>query len=208
MSAPHQVLASFGAAAPAGVAYWNPADKHPNVSLSDSNKVALGTSSSSAAYYAKSVTSKNSGKWHVQFVPITVGLSTGSHSFGFATSAAISDYLGFTATAWGLWANYSGNVRLYNNNVQVSSHAGALAVNDIVDLWIDIDAGKAWWGKNGTVYAGDPVAGTGAMATFTPGTVLYLCAAPAVLTTRIRLRTDPAEMVGGTLSGFTDGWPA
>ena len=181
--------------------YWNPSDKSSAAALSDSNKVV--TSTASATSWVRSVTSKNSGKWRVQFVDTnhidTIG-------FGFSTSGSIGSYLGGTAAGWCLYGNYTTAVRMYNNNVY-TSYTSTLATNDVIDLLLDIDAGKAWWRKNGTAISGDPVAGTGAMATFTPGTTLFIAADPYVNASALRLRTNPSEMTGPSVSGFTDGWP-
>jgi hypothetical protein len=99
------------------------------------------------------------------------------------------------------------NARAGGGQVNRAHDAEALVVNDVISLIIDIAAGKAWWAKNGTVISGDPVAGTGAMATFTPGATIYLACSPAVASTQIRVRTDPAEMTEASVAGFTDGWP-
>ena len=189
-----------------GYSYWNPADKQASVVLTDSNKVATNPAANSAGRYARSVTAKNSGKWRVEFRAEVTAVGSGTHAFGFATSASIGTFLGNTATGWVLWGNYTGNVRIYNNNT-FSAYGVTVAVGDVISLIIDIDAGKAWWAKNGTIISGDPVAGTGAMATFAPGTSILLACAPAGAVDHIRLRTDPTEMTAASVSGFTDGWP-
>ena len=56
------------------------------------------------------------------------------------------------------------------------------AVNDIIQCWLDLDNGKAWWGVNGTVMnsgSGVGVPNTGAYPhfTFTVGDEFYI---PAV----------------------------
>lgn len=192
-----------------GYYYWNPADKQATVTLTDSDRVATNPSVYAVGRYARSLTAKSSGKWRVEMLPEVTAVGTDTHAFGFATSASVSNYLGRTATAWALWGVKTSNstVAVYNNNVASADYPVTFAVNDVISLIIDIDAGKAWWAKNGTVISGDPVAGTGAMATFTPGTSLFLACAPAGALDQIRLRTDPAEMTAASVSGFTDGWP-
>ena len=53
------------------------------------------------------------------------------------------------------------------------------AVNDIIQVWLDLDNGKAWWGVNGTVLNGGsgtgvPNSGTYPHVTFTVGDEYYL----------------------------------
>ena len=189
-----------------GYSYWNPADKQASVTLTDGNKVATNPAGNSAARYARSVTAKNSGKWRVEMLPLVTAVGNGTHGFGFATSASIGSYLGATPTGWAMWWNYTGNGRFYTNNGFIT-FAGAIAVNNVISLIIDIDAGKAWWAINGTVMSGNPVAGTGAMATFTPSTSILLACGPAGALDEIRLRTNPTEMTAASVAGFIDGWP-
>ena len=189
--------------------YWNPADKQASVVLTDSNKVATNPTVNASGRYARSLTAKSSGKWRVEMVPEVTAVSdtiSYGHGFGFATSASLGSYLGATATGWALWGNYSGTSRVYTSNA-FSITGPSIAVDDVISLIIDIGAGKAWWAKNGTVISGDPVAGTGAMATFTPGTPMFIACAPATANAQIRLRTNPTEMTAASVSGFTDGWP-
>lgn len=190
----------------AGYSYWNPADKQASVALTDFNKVATNPAGNSASRYARSVTSKSSGKWRVEFRPEVTAIGNGTHAFGFATSASIGTFLGNTATGWALWWNYTTDGRVYTNNA-FNAYAITIAVSDVISLIIDIDAGKAWWAKNGTVISGNPAAGTGEMATFTPNATIYLACAPAGALDEIRLRTNPTEMTASPVSGFTDGWP-
>jgi hypothetical protein len=47
-------------------------------------------------------------------------------------------------------------------------------VNDRLQIAVDFDAGKLWFGKNGTWMQGDPAAGTNAPVTFTTGSTWYV----------------------------------
>lgn len=203
MGAAQQLLVAyaFPGGGPGLYSYWNPVDKAASVTLSDSNKVATSTNASTS--WVRSDTSKSAGKWRIQFVIATFG---NTHGVGFATSATTGTYLGGTAAGWAYWGNYAEPGRRYHNNAFVG-YGSNLNTNDRFDLLLDIDAGKAWWRKNGTVISGDPVAGTGAMATFPAGTTLFLASDCFANGGATRLRTDPADMVDGSVSGFTDGWP-
>lgn len=192
-----------GGPPPVAYDYWNPADKAADASLSDSNKVVTGTGSGPC--YVRSLTSKTSGKWRVELVAVTHISTTGSMGLGFATAGSLGAYLGGTAAGYALWGNYPGLI-LYNNG-SGTSYSGTYASGNVNDLLIDIDAGMAWWRINGSVVSGNPVAGTGPMATFTPGSAIFIAADPYVSGGVVRLRTDPADFTQSSVSGFTDGWP-
>jgi hypothetical protein len=56
-----------------------------------------------------------------------------------------------------------------------ASYGSAFGNGDICNIAVDIDAGKIWWGKNGTYFAsGNPATGANAGDTFTAGTTLSL----------------------------------
>lgn len=204
MGAIQQVLLGYGATGGGGggsYAYWNPSDKDASVTLSDSDKVATSTTGTSS--WVRSVTSKSAGKWRVQFV---IDNFVPTQGVGFATAASIGGYLGGTAAGWAYWGNYSGNALVYHNG-GATGFTPPLATADRFDLLLDIDGGKAWWRKNGTVISGDPVAGTGPMTTFTPGITLFMACDCFGVDGATRLRTNPSEIVDSPVSGFTDGWP-
>lgn len=203
MGAIQRAMLGRTTASSATYAYWNPADKAASAVLSDSDKVVGGPGA--GPKYVRSVTSKSAGKWRVQFVNATHADTTG---FGFASAGGLGTFLGDAgaATARALWGNYGANMRVYSNGA-FAAFVTTTATNDVFDLLLDIGAGNAWWRKNGVVISGDPVAGTGAMATFTPGMTTFIAADPYAAPASTRLRTDPAEMAGSSVSGFTDGWP-
>jgi hypothetical protein len=59
------------------------------------------------------------------------------------------------------WLMYGNNGKKYNNDGGVA-YGSQLSLGDIVSVAVDADAGKIWWGVNGTWLAsGDPSAGTG-----------------------------------------------
>lgn len=191
----------FATAAPS-YAYWNPADKTGNAVLSDNDKVVSGPLTGK---WVRSITSKTSGKWRIQFVNVAHVDTTG---FGFSVGTAnLGSFLGGSSNGYGLWGNYGSDLRMYNNGSPTTFSGITIATNDTIDLLIDIGAGLAWWQKNGTVISGNPVAGTGAMATFTGGSQILIAADPFASNASTRLRTNPSEMTGSSISGFTDGWP-
>jgi Concanavalin A-like lectin/glucanases superfamily/SPRY domain len=75
------------------------------------------------------------------------------------------------AYSWGWALNINTGYKL--NAGTSTAYAGALTSGDIVMCAVDIDAGKIWWGKNGTWFAsGDPAAGTNAAFTNVTGNIM------------------------------------
>ena len=192
--------------APAEYLYWNPSNESVDTILSDSNKVA--TSLTAGASWVKSFTAKSTGKWRIQ---ANIDDFVTTMGFGFGTSSDLGSFVGNNASGWALWGNYDGEslMRVYANNASVDYAGITITTGDYLDLLLDLDAGKAWWRKNGTVISGDPVAGTGAMATFATGSNIWIAGDPGFggVGGDLRLRTNPAEFEGSPVSGFTDGWP-
>jgi len=96
----------------------------------------------------------------------------------FTSGSATS--LGYSSTdSWAVLYTQSGyQTTLYNGSSNTTSlDIGNLTDGDRIVVAVDIDAGKAWWGKfDGTTLtwhnSGDPANGTNATATFTAGTAM------------------------------------
>lgn len=191
-------------APPAPAAYWNPADKSPDVDLSDSDKVA--TNPDVAAFSAvRSVTRHSAGKWCGEFVYLS-GPAWGVFC-GVATSSydLTGYYLGQSVHSWGIQMNDAGAAKLYHNASNLGSVAN-IPAGGYVRIATDIDAGKGWIG-NATAWVGggDPATGTSPSFTFTPGTKLYLASALyfSGSSASMRTRTAAGDMAGTIPSGFS-----
>ena len=69
----------------------------------------------------------------------------------------------------------SGNLKAFGGTTN-ASYGTSFSDGDIYNLAVDIDAGKAWWGKNNTYFnSGNPATGTNAGQTFTAGTDMAVC---------------------------------
>lgn len=96
----------------------------------------------------------------------------------FTSGSAIS--LGYSSTdSWAVLYTQSGyTTTLYNGSSNTTSlDIGNFTNGDRMVVAVDIDAGKAWWGKfDGTTLtwhnSGNPANGTNATATFTAGTAM------------------------------------
>jgi hypothetical protein len=139
----------------------NPLDKHTSgISLTEGNLEVTG----SASYpMARGSIFASSGKWYVEVCATDI-LDNGY--LGVGTSAATlnsaSGGVGVDANGWGLrWDANSHEA--YHDGTYETAYSGTPANNDIYQIAFDVDAGKVWWGKNGTWFAsGDPGAGTNA----------------------------------------------
>lgn len=137
----------------------------------------------------------NKGKWYWETKYST---EAGYLNVGFARngcddltqnmrgSKQLGDDSDGNGNSWAFSAgNTSGNniAKLRHNNADAVADMGVTpALNDIIQCWLDLDNGKAWWGINGTVMnsgSGVGVPNTGAYPhfTFTVGDEFYI---PAV----------------------------
>jgi len=126
----------------------------------------LDTSCSASAWYSvKGTIGASSGKWYYEST-----ISSGSlyQMIGlFSTNSALPapgsvGYFPYLASGWA----YQTSGSLVNGNVFLSSGISAASAGDVVMVAYDIDAGKLWFGKNGTWFnSGDPEAGTNAAYT-------------------------------------------
>lgn len=195
----HQGLLATGAA----LAYsgFDPANKGASAVLENGNfdLYAAGTSTNR---WALSKAKRSAGKWRIQFVHV---VHTNTAGAGFALAGSIGTYLGKTDKAAALFGNYP-NKRLYLNN-SYTTYPGEYANGSIEDVYLDLDNGRAWWAVDGVIVAGNPAAGTGAMATFAAGVNVWAAADATGAGGRLRIRTNPADIVGAGIAGFINGWP-
>ena len=103
----------------------------------------------------------SSGKWYWEAT--LVSYSIYQPSLGVAADNILNgNYVGGTALQWGV---YGPNGDKYNNGV-FTAYGSAATTNDVVQIALDMDNGKIWWGKNGTWFAsGNPASGTNAAFT-------------------------------------------
>jgi hypothetical protein len=145
---------------------WNPLNKHAGVTLSNGNLDFSNTASSNRGVLA--TIGLTSGKFYIesfQSTGATDALVTGfiRTSFNAVTNVDFpsdSSFFGYTYAGrkWSFTAQSNGNTSLT---------VGA----DILCFAIDLDAGKAWAGKNGVWFSsGDPATGANPYWTFTPST--------------------------------------
>lgn len=156
---------------------FDPATKGSTTTLTNSDRTI---STAFASWIsARSVLSKNSGKWHAELEIGTINAAS-SVLFGLCSATAnLNTYLGNQSrNDYMLQGNAGGSIFYWNSAGQFGvTGVAAASVGQKSMVTIDFDAGKAWLGINGTYHnSGNPVSGANATVTFTPGTTLYLAA--------------------------------
>lgn len=132
---------------------WNPDDKHASFSLSEANLKATKTATGNASLRATHP--KNTLK---RYFEIYVNDRKTYTRVGIATSgAALANYLGSDQWGW----SYDGRGYKYHHGV-FTACTPTYVTTDVVQIALDMDAGKVWFGRNNTwIDGGNPGAGTG-----------------------------------------------
>lgn len=152
-------------------ATWNPLNAYNSTtvaSLSEGNLKVSGTASDGGI---SSTIGVSAGKWYweVKYTtqiggdpPIGIINSAGANKIKYANSGSVTSGSG----VWCMFNLTSGGVGFQEDGVFVSYPSSTLADGDILNIAIDVDAQKLWYGKNGTWYnSGNPAAGTNAIST-------------------------------------------
>lgn len=142
---------------------FDPAKTNEDYILSNANRTVTcdvaGTLASAISDW-----NKTSGKWYWE-VTIDNLSATYAVSIGLCDQSGTTDFTKDIRTGWNeSWALlvYSGSsLRKYHDGSNLGSISGTWVDGDIIMVAMDIDEGKAWFGKNGTWYeSGDPAGGT------------------------------------------------
>jgi SPRY domain len=149
-------------AVPAGLT-WNPADKDPDITLSNGNLTAS-ASSGTFGNSVRATAGKSAGKWYWELV----SAQTEHVYFGVALSThELNTDIGQSANSWSMLDDG----RKYHN-ASAASYGSDPGANAVIGIALDMDAGKIWWAINNSWQAsGDPGAGTNAAYSNVTGTV-------------------------------------
>ena len=140
----------------ANFATWNPlVASTGNISSGNLNVSTTVSSATSTTLFP------STGKWYWETVS-TSGTAANTR-FGICNTSGAGADLGGSANGWA----YLGDGRVYNNG-STTSYGVTYTTNDILMIALDLDAGKVWYGKNGTWMAsGSPSTGANPSQTFT-----------------------------------------
>jgi len=129
-----------------GFTTYNPADKHANITLSESDLLA--SSSTGAMRVVRCLYPKTTGKWYIEFSQITTIGGIDMAYMGVCVLAKpLDDFIGSLATGWGCRTNDGKKL----TNGSSYAYAPAFVANDIMQMWVDLVNGKIWWGKNDVI---------------------------------------------------------
>jgi len=164
---------AYGDTGPAAVT-WDPNNAASNIALSNGNLDASGDSATIDPKQVLATLGRSSGKYYfeVKNKPWTLAYNS---SIGVQNgSEDLETYCGDTLDGWGYWRN----ARLYHS--ALTSVSTGWTGGDIVMVAVDLDAGKLWFGVNGTwIEGGDPANGTGEQYSDLSGTI-YPSAGPVL----------------------------
>jgi hypothetical protein len=188
-------------------ATWNPSDKHSSITLSESNLVAESTSYNTTGN-VRSNKSKATGKYYFEVEIITWdGLRVGVCSSG----VSLTNDLFSRADAWIMIHDVGGNAKAFHNNTTVDFGMFTGFYSGVHRVAVDFDAGKIWFGGNGTWFnSGNPA--TGANPTFSNITgrlfpVVSISDYSEATHSKVRGRFTTATFQQTMPSGFTE-WGA
>lgn len=188
----------FGGGTPAVT--WNPADIGLGVQLTNSNLTMRRQPAGSTWCAVRATTSKATGKWYFEAkLEVTVGGP--DMMVGLANSSLVlsGNYCGSSTGSYGL---YTLNGNKYNNSTG-TAYGSAQAVDDVIGIGYDADAGKIWFSINNVwIASGNPAAGTNPAFTGVP-TNLFPCASVFDQNDAYTGRWSAADITGTIPAGFS-----
>ena len=102
----------------------------------------------------------SSGKWYAE-----VKFVSGTHCrLGFANESNVNLPFGAGTGSDNSWIKINGRI-YYHGGTGITSQGQAISAGDTIIMAVDVDAGKLWWGKDGTW--DDNASGTGVPASGT-----------------------------------------
>ena len=155
------------------------------------------TASSNAAAIPTSIF-PSSGKWYCEVLIADYAGRSDSLRVGICNTLGVATGLGTNANTW----CFLGDGRLFHNNSS-SSYGVSVATGDIVNVALDLDAGKIWYGKNGTWMAsGSPSTGANPSQSFTANQSMSPAVASGIGSPAYTLNAGQRPFAYAAPSGF------
>lgn len=146
---------------------WNETDRG-DTGLVISNGGLGFTISNAVGGKCRATQAAKTGKWYWEITMPASGTVNASPIFGIAPVYTRADQAATNDGGYG-WENQA-TPRLWANGSSTGNLGTTLTNSDVLNIAVDFDAGKIWYGKNGTWFgSGDPAAGTNASQTITTG---------------------------------------
>jgi hypothetical protein len=188
----------------------NPSDKASNVTLSNGNlTTTFGTASDGAV---RSVSSKTSGKYYVEFTP---GATWSGADCGFGIALASANITSMGSTVANCAFVYAGtNPPVWYNTVFTGVNLQSSGLGTLVRMAVDLDNKKLWfnnpsngtrWNSSGT---DDPATNTGGVdiSALFPGAGAFVAICANQSGASATVNFGSSAFAQSVPSGFT-GWP-
>lgn len=182
---------------------WNSSDKGATISLSTTARTNDTAAGSGGTWNTvRGTTSKNSGQYYFEVKNIVgsnmyVGVADGTAGIltSLLTSAANSAGMDVVSGASTIGVAGSG----WTAN---STSSPGFAANDIMQVAIDLGAGKLWFGKNNTWVTGSPSGGTSPTISFPASSTLFPAISCFTASDKGQLKTLSADLSFSPPAGF------
>ena len=148
-------------------AVWSPIDRG-DTGLDVTNGNLGYTISNAVSGFCRASFSASTGKWYWE---LTAGANwTASPQHGISPVSAVNT--GDATSGGGYGFESAATSRLFANGAATGNYGSQINSGDVLMIAVDFDAGKIWYGRNGTWFgspAGDPAAGTNQSQTISTG---------------------------------------
>ena len=148
----------------------NGVNQDTNTTLSEGNLKAVGSTSTNYSFFTRGTVAKSSGKWYyeVEYTSNAGGHNSHLPAIGWArTSLRATDN---PTVGGGLCYRPAATDYIDLDGSDTSNDKPATSTGNVIQVAIDLDAGKIWFGNGGTFFeSGNPSTGANANITFTGG---------------------------------------
>ena len=150
-------------------AVWSPIDRG-DTGLDVTNGNLGYTISNATSGFCRASFATSTGKWYWE---LTAGANwTASPQHGISPITAVNT--GDATSGGGYGFESAATSRLFANGAATGNYGSQINSGDVLMIAVDFDAGKIWYGRNGTWFgspAGDPAAGTNQSQTISTGVI-------------------------------------